>query len=162
MALDDQEKDRRKEARKIRDRVYRERYREVTAFEDSEKAKVNAEFDPQIDLEDGTIDTLCAQRDAQIQLIDDQIRQLQETKNEIMVSFSAKLDVARGHYSEVVDQRNSRLSDVRTEVARQFPDMAGSGRWSSAAWAGTEYACNLLAQSTHGDPDEEEINLPRP
>ncbi|MTK63026.1 MAG: hypothetical protein F8N15_00390 [Methanobacterium sp.] len=148
MALSAAEKDRRKEARKARDRAHSARYREVRAFEEAEEAKLTAEFGPEIDAASEAKDALSAERQAKIEAIDDKIRALQAQREAVRAAYEPLMNDARDRRPAGGDLRNARRNEVQREAARRYPDMAGGGKWSAAAWGETEYARSLLGQTS--------------
>lgn len=146
MALSPEQKAANKEWQKVRDRAYRARYKEVSSFEAMEEARLDSEFGPKIDAACAAEDALRNERNAKLADIDRQIAELTRKKHDIAQEYEHPIAVARGGTSALVNERNRLRSEVMRRLAEQFPDMAGSGRWSAACWGETEYAKRLLAK----------------
>lgn len=140
MAMSQEQKDANKAVRRIRDRLYHQRYRALTNAERTAEAEIVERFAERIGAADEMYQALEADRTRALAEIDQQIAALQERRNSVKVDFGERLDMASKVRSAAYNDRIQATSAAEKAAREPYPDMSGSARWSAAAWGETEFA----------------------
>src|SRR5262245_36177196 len=123
MALTAAQKVERKEARKLRDRAYRERYNARKADEDAGNKTIAQEWDPLLDAVRAQEDSAIAVKDAELAEIERQLGVLQDRKRSLLDERDATFAPFRAERDRLWAQKNLAQKALEVALNAKYPDL---------------------------------------
>jgi hypothetical protein len=148
MALTQAKKEANRQARSERDRAWRARYKERAAAETGGLARIEQQFESTITAASVRVDEAECSRSGAIATRRQEIERLELELKAFTKASMDELHEVRKPLHAAYDAKRAAEAALQIDLDRQFPDLAGSARWSAAVWSAAKESNSSPRSST--------------